>query len=130
MMKIVRWLGMLAQDYKRCFMIFMIGQMVFFVGIAFFYMSAKHYDSQPLLAELIAFLGVLLIVIGVLVALIGYLSLTYGRWYHFFRRRPKSTEADVEGPDMADEQNLSTSATETPNTKTLDTETPHKDKDE
>jgi len=108
MMKIVRWLGMLAQDYKRCFMIFMIGQMVFFVGIAFFYLSAKHYDSQPLLAELVAFLGIVLIAIGVLVALIGYLSLTYGRWYHFFRRKPSSPKAADDLSDTKAEQDIPT----------------------
>lgn len=88
MMKVVRWLGMLAQDYKRCFMILMTGQCVFFVGIALFYMSAKHHDAQPLLSEIVAFFGLILIVIGVIIALIGYLSFTYGRWYHFFRRNP------------------------------------------
>ena len=120
MMKIVRWLGMLAQDYKRCFMIFMTGQSVFFVGIAFFYLSAKHYDAQPLLSELVAFLGMLLICIGILVALIGYLSLTYGRWYHFFRRRPAKvdpaqeddlTENKLESSIITD--NHDTQATET-----------------
>lgn len=93
-MKIVRWLGALAQDYKRCFMILMTGQCIFFVGIALFYMSAKHHDAQPLLAELVAFFGLILIVIGVAVALVGYLSLTYGRWYHFFRRNPLKNLTD------------------------------------
>ena len=111
---------MLAQDYKRCFMIFMTGQSVFFVGIAFFYLSAKHYDAQPLLSELVAFLGMLLICIGILVALIGYLSLTYGRWYHFFRRRPAKvdpaqeddlTENKLESSIITD--NHDTQATET-----------------
>mgnify|MGYP003385968463 FL=1 len=93
-MKIVHWLGALAQDYKRCFMILMTGQCIFFVGIALFYMSAKHHDAQPLLAEIVAFFGLVLIVIGVAVALVGYLSLTYGRWYHFFRRRPVKSKTN------------------------------------
>lgn len=93
-MKIVHWLGTLAQDYKRCFMILMTGQCIFFVGIALFYMSAKHHDAQPLLAEIVAFFGLILIVIGVAVALVGYLSLTYGRWYHFFRRRPVKSKTN------------------------------------
>ena len=96
MMKVVRWLGTLAQDYKRCFMILMIGQCIFFVGIALFYMSAKHYDAQPLLSELVAFFGMLLIVIGVGMALVGYLSFTYGRWYHFFRRSPNAKKKTAE----------------------------------
>jgi len=88
-MKLVRWLGLLAQNYARCFVIFMTGQSVFFVGLTFFYMSAQHHTAQPLLAEIIAFLGLLMIIIGIIVAAIGYLSLTYGRWYHFFKKKPK-----------------------------------------
>lgn len=105
MMKIVRWLGLLAQDYKRCFMIFMIGQTVFFVGITLFYLSAKHYERQPLLSELVAFLGILLIATGIVIALVGYLSLTYGRWYHFFKRRPTKSPANK---DVSAEANGST----------------------
>ncbi|MFT6327254.1 MAG: O-antigen/teichoic acid export membrane protein [Crocinitomicaceae bacterium] len=105
MMKVVRWLGTLAQDYKRCFMVLMTGQCIFFVGIALFYMSAKHYDAQPLLSELVAFFGMLLIVIGVVVALIGYLSLTYGRWYHFFRRRPNGKKKTAEKTEFGIKSN-------------------------
>ncbi|MFT7110114.1 MAG: hypothetical protein ACI843_001782 [Psychrobacter glaciei] len=108
MMKAVRWLGMLAQDYKRCFMILMTGQCIFFVGIALFYMSAKHYDAQPLLSELVAFFGIILIVIGIAVALVGYLSFTYGRWYHFFRRRPGTKKAK----DNIEQQTKKTSDSE------------------
>lgn len=88
-MKLVRWLGLLAQNYTRCFVIFMTGQTVFFVGLAFFYMSAQHHATEPLLSEVVALVGLILIAIGVVVAAIGYLSLTYGRWYHFFRKKPK-----------------------------------------
>ena len=86
----------------------------------FFYLSAKHYDAQPLLSELVAFLGILLICIGILVALIGYLSLTYCRWYHFFRRRPAkvdpfqeddATESKLENPIIKNKHD--TQATET-----------------
>jgi len=93
-MKLVRWLGLLAQNYTRCFMIFMTGQSVFFVGLALFYMSAQHHASQPLLAEVIAFIGLILIIVGVIIAAVGYLSLTYGRWYHFFRKKPKSADQE------------------------------------
>jgi hypothetical protein len=110
-MKIVHWLGMLAQDYKRCFMILMTGQCIFFVGIALFYMSAKHYDAQPLLSELVAFFGILLIAAGCAVALVGYLSLTYGRWYHFFRR---STSAKTKAKTKAKKTNSDTAEPNAP----------------
>ena len=88
-MRLVRWLGLLAQNYTRCFVIFMIGQSVFFVGLAFFYMSAQHHAAQPLISEIVAFVGLIMIVVGIIIAAIGYLSLTYGRWYHFFKKKPK-----------------------------------------
>ena len=110
MMKVVRWLGLLAQDYKRCFMILMTGQCVFFVGIALFYMSAKHYDEQPLLSELVAFFGIILIAIGVVVALVGYLSLTYGRWYQFFRRQPGSRKDMKQKAEALSKQNAETAS--------------------
>jgi hypothetical protein len=108
MMKVVRWLGLLAQDYKRCFMILMTGQCIFFVGIALFYISAKHYDAQPLLSELVAFFGIILIFIGVAVALVGYLSLTYGRWYHFFKRRPGSRKNPIPQDEIIEKKVVDT----------------------
>lgn len=86
-MFIVRWLGNLAQNYQRCFAIFASGLGLFMIGLALFYLSAKHYDTQPLLAELLTLIAILLFVIGSAVALVGYLSLTYYRWYHFFKKR-------------------------------------------
>lgn len=94
-MFIVRWLGNLAQNYQRCFAIFGAGLAVFMMGIALFYLSAKHYDAQPLLAEVLTLLAVLLFAIGIATALVGYLSLTYYRWYHFFKKRkPSQIEND------------------------------------
>jgi len=87
-MFVVRWLGNLAQNYQRCFAIFGAGLMLFMMGLALFYLSAKHYDAQPLLAELLTLVSLLLFAIGSAVALVGYLSLTYYRWYHFFKKRP------------------------------------------
>jgi len=96
-MKIVIWLGTLAQNYQRCFAIFGAGLMIFMLGLALFYLSAKHYDTQPLLAELLTLVALLLFVIGSAVALVGYLSLTYYRWYHFFKKRPtQATEQNDE----------------------------------
>lgn len=88
-MFIVRWLGNLAQNYVRCFTILSIGLMVFFMGLALFYLSAQHYDAQPLLAEVITLVALILLAIGFVVAMIGYLSLTYYRWYIFFRKPAK-----------------------------------------
>lgn len=92
-MFIVRWLGNLAQNYHRCFLIFATGLIIFMVGVALFYLSAKHYDAQPLLAELLTLVSLLLFVIGIVTAMIGYLSLTYYRWYHFFKKR-NTTQGD------------------------------------
>lgn len=89
-MFIVRWLGNLAQNYQRCFAIFGAGLGIFMIGIALFYLSAKHYDAQPLLAELLTLIALLLFAIGIAIALVGYLSLTYYRWYHFFKKRKTS----------------------------------------
>ena len=89
-MFIVRWLGNLAQDYQRCFAIFGAGLAVFMIGIGLFYLSAKHYDAQPLLAELLTLIAILFFAIGIITALIGYLSLTYYRWYIFFKKKKTS----------------------------------------
>ena len=59
-MKFVRWLGGLAQDYQRCFFIFMLGLFVFFIGLAAFYLSAKYYQQRHLLAELLAVASLLI----------------------------------------------------------------------
>lgn len=89
-MFIVRWLGNLAQNYQRCFAIFGTGLTIFMIGIGLFYLSAKHYDAQPLLAELLSLIAILLFAIGIGTALVGYLSLTYYRWYIFFKKRKTS----------------------------------------
>lgn len=100
-MFIVRWLGNLAQNYQRCFAIFAAGLGTFMLGLALFYLSAKHYDSQPLLAEIISLLAILLFAMGIAIALVGYLSLTYYRWYHFFKKR-SSSKADSESETKQD----------------------------
>ena len=93
-MFIVRWLGNLAQNYQRCFAIFGAGLGLFMIGLALFYLSAKHYDAQPLLAELLTLVALVLLAIGSIIALIGYLSLTYYRWFHFFKKRkPKNDDS-------------------------------------
>ncbi|GAA6134439.1 hypothetical protein NBRC116188_12280 [Oceaniserpentilla sp. 4NH20-0058] len=86
-MKIVIRLGNLAQNYQRCFAIFGAGLGLFMIGLTLFYLSAKHYDAQPLLAELLTLVALALFALGVITALVGYLSLTYYRWYHFFKKR-------------------------------------------
>jgi len=86
-MKFVRWLGGLAQDYQRCFFIFMLGLSVFFIGLAAFYLSAQYYQQSHLLAELLALASLLIMAVGAAIAVVGYLSLTYYRWYHFFRKK-------------------------------------------
>lgn len=91
--KAVIWIGRLAQNYQRAFSIFMVGQVVFFVGLALFYLSAEKYNTAPLLAEWMVLLALILLASGVVVALVGYLAITYGRWYHFFKSRPKQDEA-------------------------------------
>ena len=90
-MYFVRWIGNIAQNYQRSFAILMIGQVIFFVGLALFYLSAGQQTTKPLLAEFLVLLSIIILGIGVLVALVGYLALTYGRWYHFFRKPKKNT---------------------------------------
>lgn len=87
----VRWIGNIAQSYQRSFSILMVGQSIFFVGLALFYLSAEQQVIKPLLAEFLVLLSIIIVSIGVLVALVGYLALTYGRWYHFFRKTKKNT---------------------------------------
>lgn len=98
----VRWIGNIAQNYQRSFGILMIGQVIFFVGLALFYLSADRFSGQPLLAEFMVLLAIILVAIGIAVALVGYLALTYGRWYHFFRKPIKkktSTDTSEETED-------------------------------
>jgi len=87
--KAVIWIGRIAQNYQRALAIFMVGQVVFFVGLALFYLSADRYDSTPLVAELMVLIALILLACGAGIALIGYLAITYGRWYHFFKNSPK-----------------------------------------
>lgn len=85
-MKVVRWLGELAQDYQRCFFILMLGLSVFFIGLAVFYLSAQYYQQSHLLAELMTLISLLVMAVGVGIAVVGYLSLAYYRWHQFFRK--------------------------------------------
>lgn len=103
-MKIVIWLGNLAQNYQRCFAIFGAGLGLFMIGLALFYLSAKHYDAQPLLAELLTLVALALFAVGIITALVGYLSLTYYRWYHFFKKRSITT-LNTEPESDPDSQN-------------------------
>ena len=60
---------------------------LFFITLSAFYLSAQYYQQSHLLAELLALASLLIMVVGAAIAVIGYLSLTYYRWYHFFRKK-------------------------------------------
>lgn len=108
----VRWIGNIAQSYQRSFAILMVGQSIFFVGLALFYLSAGQQVTKPLLAEFLVLLSIIIISIGVVVALVGYLALTYGRWYHFFRKTKKNTAfTKDEGQDIDEPQQTAANMT-------------------
>lgn len=100
----VRWIGNIAQSYQRSFAILMVGQSIFFVGLALFYLSAEQQMGKPLLAEFLVLLSIIIITVGIAVALVGYLALTYGRWYHFFRKTKKNVAftKDEDNDDLSD----------------------------
>ena len=100
----VRWIGNIAQSYQRSFAILMVGQSIFFVGLALFYLSAEQQMGKPLLAEFLVLLSIIIISVGIAVALVGYLALTYGRWYHFFRKTKKNVAftKDEDNDDLSD----------------------------
>ena len=57
-----------------------------------------------------------------MVALVGYLALTYGRWYHFFRKPKKNTAfTKEEGLDFVEPQLTNTPNLNTANDTTTDT---------
>jgi len=103
-MFLVRWIGNIAQSYQRSFAILMVGQSIFFVGLALFYLSAEQQMGKPLLAEFLVLLSIIIITVGIAVALVGYLALTYGRWYHFFRKTKKNVAftKDEDNDDLSD----------------------------
>jgi len=103
-MFLVRWIGNIAQSYQRSFAILMVGQSIFFVGLALFYLSAEQQMGKPLLAEFLVLLSIIIISVGIAVALVGYLALTYGRWYHFFRKTKKNVAftKDEDNDDLSD----------------------------